>query len=1024
MSTKTYGVFGPCANLLCSCERADRRVCRCAHVTDTPVTLRIGNLHSTQYGNLEALKAKFADRAAYPRGIDPKVLAIGYSRTERSVVKVDFSNGAAASAAHGMVHRFVDHSAAVTAELRGWRHTPFTPGCKLANTVDVPGGAYGFRSASPALREHYHLQLLGDGVVMLCKKCIDRLRDVPDLAADHLEHAQLLVCGNSPHAALLPHNTVHALASYMVLQYWLDGQAKRGVWFPPVTSDPQMSGENWGGSRRAPLTLVQGLDAAATGIDADGAHAHRRSVFLATLLPLLELVLATVGLGSVVVALEAVYALVFWRHVGTRLKARIAEVTPARAAAVAAHTLSTATNWRSDWASQLMPQPLCTLLTFATASDAELRGEVNTVHARRHFTQRYGASQIMLHMADSRLVEPVLASFAFVQKFLGQSKAFASLGSALFGTLTYKSVRDDVQDHAHGALEMLEDWLRSILVGGAIVAVAGDNVNWLMSFAVHLFSRSAVKRDVAIIARSILALVMPPRYDGLSMEWKALSTITVEDVTELSAAEAAVYDRLVRTRLNVAASFVTAAEAEAQIQSHRKDLDKELLTDVEAAAVRCDDSTFQQRRSVRKERAPCAAGQEPRRRGLSRVGEEPAKHPEPGATEGRDLADEDLESINTTVLAKQDCIGGEGKAMVTAGDELRVWQAWDVGFMVTNARTGERGMVPRAVVEGQIGAVAAAVAAVDESDVTGIDGGDGATEERVPVPTAAAMQEDMRQQEAAMVGQLHTLVQQLQHNASDDVQVAEATQPPRPPETLPSAAFIPNMLKNTGVFTATTGKPGNLGQWNAAIGEVHDWIAEVARTVGVRLPKWRMTISDGEPHKLRLDFARRSAKALYLRLRQAEEAIADPDTSAADREAARAVQAEVLELATKCPEEFDMAGLLHAEMNGACATPCTTHSMYVAWPSFAAFCSVGLSMMHVVWGPAFLYRLMGVLGFEARHLTGLQGVIKVRASIHFSGNSGCCSHARSVWCMFCRATYQWRGRSTRIVRARCWPSSC
>eukprot|EP01047_Picozoa_sp_COSAG01_P122058 COSAG01_NODE_50890_length_359_cov_1.000000_1_plen_119_part_11 len=119
-----------------------------------------------------------------------------------------------------MVYRFVDHSAAVTAALRGWKHTPFTPGCALAGTTDVPGGgARGFRLAPPALRAHYHLDLLGDGVVMLCRTCINRVRSV-DAPTDHANHARALV---SEHATLLPAPAVHGLASYITLQYWLDG---------------------------------------------------------------------------------------------------------------------------------------------------------------------------------------------------------------------------------------------------------------------------------------------------------------------------------------------------------------------------------------------------------------------------------------------------------------------------------------------------------------------------------------------------------------------------------------------------------------------------------------------------------------------------------------------------------------------------------------------------------------------------------------------------------------------------------
>jgi hypothetical protein len=101
-------------------------------------------------------------------------------------------------------------------------------------------------------------------------------------------------------------------------------------------------------------------------------------------------VLGEIGLATLLVALDALYKLVFWRRCGTVMHRCLEAVMPARLAAQNNHTLNASTDWKADWKSALFPQELVTFVTTATASAAELLGQISTTTALHNFTLRYG----------------------------------------------------------------------------------------------------------------------------------------------------------------------------------------------------------------------------------------------------------------------------------------------------------------------------------------------------------------------------------------------------------------------------------------------------------------------------------------------------------------------------------------------------------------------------------------------------------------------------------------------------------
>ena len=133
------------------------------------------------------------------------------------------------------------------------------------------------------------------------------------------------------------------------------------------------------------------LDGTAQGMGAvSGSQAAAlRAITLAILFPLVVLVLDGIGLGTLLVALEAVYQLPFWRRAGTVMRTAMKRVLPARAQATAERRLNASTNWRADWQNgDLFPQELAVFLSTATASAAELLGQVSVTTQLRNFTMR------------------------------------------------------------------------------------------------------------------------------------------------------------------------------------------------------------------------------------------------------------------------------------------------------------------------------------------------------------------------------------------------------------------------------------------------------------------------------------------------------------------------------------------------------------------------------------------------------------------------------------------------------------
>jgi len=148
-----------------------------------------------------------------------------------STIKIVFARGDVARAAAQLKHLFVDQQ--VEVQLVGWKHTKFSPGCEGNASVDIPGGARPFRAATPELLKHYHMELLVDTNVQLCRNCIDRLRfmDPEEQAQDTENHRAELIARHG--AELLPANVLIAMASLITLLYWLQGAAKKLVWCAP-----------------------------------------------------------------------------------------------------------------------------------------------------------------------------------------------------------------------------------------------------------------------------------------------------------------------------------------------------------------------------------------------------------------------------------------------------------------------------------------------------------------------------------------------------------------------------------------------------------------------------------------------------------------------------------------------------------------------------------------------------------------------------------------------------------------------
>ena len=145
-----------------------------------------------------------------------------------TTIKIVFARGDVARAAAQLKHLFVDQQ--VQVELVGWKHTKFSPGCEGNASVDVPGDARPFRAATPELLKHYHMELLVDTNVQLCKNCIDRLRfmDAEEQAQDTENHRVELIAKHG--VELLPANVLIAMASLITLLYWLQGAAKKLIW--------------------------------------------------------------------------------------------------------------------------------------------------------------------------------------------------------------------------------------------------------------------------------------------------------------------------------------------------------------------------------------------------------------------------------------------------------------------------------------------------------------------------------------------------------------------------------------------------------------------------------------------------------------------------------------------------------------------------------------------------------------------------------------------------------------------------
>ena len=153
-----------------------------------------------------------------------------------STIKIVFARGDVARAAARLKHLFVDQQ--VQVQLIGWKHTKFSPGCEGNASVAVPGDARPFRAPTPELLKHYHMELLVDTNVQLCKNCIDRLRfmDAEEQALDTENHRVELIAKHG--VELLPANVLIAMASLITLLYWLQGAAKKLVW---CAAPPELS---------------------------------------------------------------------------------------------------------------------------------------------------------------------------------------------------------------------------------------------------------------------------------------------------------------------------------------------------------------------------------------------------------------------------------------------------------------------------------------------------------------------------------------------------------------------------------------------------------------------------------------------------------------------------------------------------------------------------------------------------------------------------------------------------------------
>ena len=466
------GVRGPCANIVCQWGRCTDMQCFCTDVIDKPVVLVLGNMQRYQ-NNLDALKAKFERLDSYRgAGLDPAAVrsrvpgaapgtvnVMGtpvYGRRDRTI-KIVFARGDVARAALKLKQRFVDQQ--TEASLQGIKHTPFEPGCACAHS-SVPGGETAFRGipAADAMRSVHHLELLGEGTVQLCADCHRACvrKTEGELAELRDQHAATVL---GPHChRLLPKPALHALASHLTLQFWVTDSAtgervaKRDIWFGPHTDEPELAktlkDNRWGWQPNPPRARVCTLDATALGMGAAGGGSHasaRRALFLFVLFPLVTLVLGEIGLATLLVALEALYKLVFWRRCGTVMHRCLEAVMPARLAAQNNHTLNASTDWKADWKSALFPQELVTFVTTATASAAELLGQISTTTALHNFTLRYGCSNSLLRLLNDHLVMPLAAPLGLAQRMMGSTKSVGLLYSRLFGVVTRRTVDLDMR---------------------------------------------------------------------------------------------------------------------------------------------------------------------------------------------------------------------------------------------------------------------------------------------------------------------------------------------------------------------------------------------------------------------------------------------------------------------------------------------------------------------------------------------------------------------------------------------------